>query len=65
MLHVFLVLECPDASFIPSLLDAEKIKKYRYLDDNQPSEENAAVMVVHLTPEHILNDETYQNFIYR
>ncbi|XP_072531225.1 zinc phosphodiesterase ELAC protein 2 [Salminus brasiliensis] len=55
---VFLVIDCPSEDFIKPLCTNETLQRYQ-------SGEDAATLVVHMTPESLLKSEEYQRWMER
>ncbi|KAG9465355.1 hypothetical protein GDO78_018459 [Eleutherodactylus coqui] len=56
----FIVVECPSEDFITPL--TENVAWKRYLEGK---EEASAALVIHMTPEHVLNHTTYRQWMER
>ncbi|XP_073997191.1 ribonuclease Z [Rhodnius prolixus] len=58
----FLVVECPNESFLPALDREPAFRQYQMTATN---DEDLAYLVVHFTPAHIMNHPTYRNWMDR
>ncbi|XP_063817024.1 zinc phosphodiesterase ELAC protein 2 [Pseudophryne corroboree] len=56
----FIVVECPSEDFIKPITENETFKRFQ---DSQPG--SAAALVIHMTPEHILNQGCYREWMER
>uniref|UniRef100_A0A3B1IZD8 ribonuclease Z n=1 Tax=Astyanax mexicanus TaxID=7994 RepID=A0A3B1IZD8_ASTMX len=54
----FLVIDCPSEEFVQPLCTNDILKRYQ-------SEEDGAILVVHMTPESVLKTEEYQHWMER
>lgn len=54
---IFIILDCPSPSYIPSLLKSEQYRKI------QKSKENTPVCVIHMAGEGVLEDERYKEWM--
>ncbi|KAJ7405900.1 zinc phosphodiesterase ELAC protein 2 isoform X2 [Willisornis vidua] len=57
---VFLVLECPHEGFVDAVCDNETFQRYQ---EGLP--ENQVALVIHMTPESVLRDSRYQQWMER
>lgn len=57
---VFVVVECPGEEFVGSLCTNQTLKRYQ-----TGGTEDAAVLVVHMTPESVLNTDQYRSWMER
>ncbi|XP_056405426.1 zinc phosphodiesterase ELAC protein 2 [Hyla sarda] len=56
----FIVVECPSEDFITPVTENAAWKSYQ-----EDKAETAAALVIHMTPEHILNNRTYRQWMER
>ncbi|XP_075034250.1 zinc phosphodiesterase ELAC protein 2 [Mixophyes fleayi] len=56
----FIVVECPSEDFITPIAENETFKRYQ---GTKP--ESSAALVIHMTPEHILNHSSYKEWMER
>lgn len=56
---VFIVVECPSEEFVDALCSNEQLKRH------QAGTEDPAVLVVHMTPESVLNTDQYKQWMER
>uniref|UniRef100_T1J1X8 Zinc phosphodiesterase ELAC protein 2 n=1 Tax=Strigamia maritima TaxID=126957 RepID=T1J1X8_STRMM len=59
---VFIIIECPTEDFLDSLLETETFKKHQ---TNESDSNNIADLIVHFTPNHVLNHPKYKIWISR
>uniref|UniRef100_A0A8B9CQ05 Zinc phosphodiesterase ELAC protein 2 n=1 Tax=Anser brachyrhynchus TaxID=132585 RepID=A0A8B9CQ05_9AVES len=57
---VFIVLECPHEGFVDAVCENETFRRYQ---EGLP--ENQVAMVIHMTPESVLRDSRYQQWLER
>ncbi|NXN18025.1 RNZ2 protein, partial [Indicator maculatus] len=57
---VFLVLECPHQGFLDAICENETFQRYQ---EGHP--ENQVALVIHMTPEAVLRDSRYQQWLQR
>ncbi|NXY17827.1 RNZ2 protein, partial [Atrichornis clamosus] len=57
---VFLVLECPHEGFVDAVCENETLRRYQ---EGLP--ENQVALVIHMTPESVLRDSRYQQWLER
>lgn len=55
---VFIVIECPSEEFIKPILENEQLKRYQ-----TEGSENPASLVVHMTPETVLLNDSYKKWM--
>ncbi|XP_043924081.1 zinc phosphodiesterase ELAC protein 2 isoform X2 [Protopterus annectens] len=55
---VFIVIECPNEEFIKPILESEQLKRYQ-----TEASENTASLVVHMTPETVLQNDNYKKWM--
>ncbi|PWA16065.1 hypothetical protein CCH79_00016530 [Gambusia affinis] len=57
---VFLVLECPSEEFLPALVSSQQLRRFQ-----DGGTEDPAVLVVHMTPESVLETDQYKEWMER
>ncbi|XP_030063862.1 zinc phosphodiesterase ELAC protein 2 [Microcaecilia unicolor] len=57
---VFIVLECPNEAFVDSICENEMLTRYQ-----EGKSENPVALVVHITPESVLQNNTYKQWMER
>uniref|UniRef100_A0A8C5QS61 Zinc phosphodiesterase ELAC protein 2 n=1 Tax=Leptobrachium leishanense TaxID=445787 RepID=A0A8C5QS61_9ANUR len=55
---VFIVVECPSEGFIAPITENETLRSYQ-----EGASKNTAALVVHMTPDHILHDADYKQWM--
>ncbi|XP_032995487.1 zinc phosphodiesterase ELAC protein 2 isoform X2 [Lacerta agilis] len=57
---VFIIVECPHEGFIDAVCENETLRRYQ-----EGKQETPVALVVHITPEHILKDSRYKQWLER
>ncbi|GLG99578.1 Zinc phosphodiesterase ELAC protein 2, partial [Gryllus bimaculatus] len=57
---VFIVVECPSVQYIENLVNNQLISQYQ---SSAVKEEDMASLIVHFTPQHVMTDPRYKNWM--